>query len=374
MRLFFVFFLFFHGFFHALGFARVFDLGEWAAQPITFELGLFWLAAAILYLATGYSFAVNHRRWWMVGFTAVVVSQALVIVEWEYAAWGTLPNAIVFIVCLISFAGWQFEIKANREADDLRIMAMNRKTGISKNNYQNLPEVVKKWMDRSGVMEAEIPNSVYLTQVGEMRLKEKGNWIPFYARQWFSLSEPGFVWLARVGRRKIIQFAGRDKYQMGKGNMMIRAYSFIPVVNDAGPQVDQGSAVRYLSEIIWFPHMALSGQITWEDLGDNKAKATMHHVEDVEGIFEFGEDGFPVSFEAPRFYGSSGKREMWHIDIGKNILESDGVRIPAQGRVVWKMRTGDFHWLSLEIESVEYLTHHDYKGGEGQFEPVVKAS
>jgi hypothetical protein len=372
MRLFFIFFLFGHGFFHALGFARIFDPDVWPTEPITRELGLFWLAACILFLATGYGFASNHRRWWMTGFTAVVVSQTLVIVEWNTAAWGTLPNAFVFLICLISYMNWKFEIKAKREADDLRVMAMNRKTSVSPSNYERLPGCVQRWMDWSGARTASIPDSAYLTQEGRLRLKEKADWLPFNAEQWFSLSEPGFIWLAKVGEGKLMRFMGRDAYRMTKGNMLIKAFGILKVADESGPVIDQGSAVRYLSELVWFPHMAMSGQIAWEEIDEHSAKATLHHGEPVGGRFYFDETGRPQAFTALRYNSRTGKKEEWEIRMKRSeYLEKDGVRIPSQADVVWRLDSGDFHWLDLEVRSIEFLTHHKYKEGPGKFEPAL---
>jgi len=368
MRLFFIFFLFGHGLFHALGFMRVFDAGGFG-DPIPTELGLFWLVACILYLATGYGFALRFRRWWMAGFTAVVVSQALVIVEWNVTAWGTLPNAFVFLICLISYRNWKFEIEAKRKADGLRIKAMNQKFGFQE--PRTLPDCVKKWIEWSGASEARPPTSVNIEQTGKMRLKENAPWIPFRARQWFSLSDPGFVWLAKVGEGKFLQFMGRDTYLEEKGNMLIKAFGFLGVADASGPEMDQGAAIRFLSEMIWFPQMVFSDKLEWEGTGLYSAKVRIKNHIDREGKFYFEENGRPSAFEALRHNSETGKREVWRIEIEESgVLEEEGIRIPSRAKVIWKLETGDFHWLSLELESVLFMHRDPKRSGEKQLEPI----
>jgi hypothetical protein len=34
--------------------------------------------------------------------------------------------------------------------------------------------------------------------------------------------------------------------------------------------------------------------------------------------------------------------------------EFEGIRIPAKASVTWKLKTGDYNWFNLEINSVVY--------------------
>lgn len=358
MRLIFTFFLFGHALFHALGFMRVFDLGGWAEleqAPIAMELGIFWLCASILYLTAGYGFAARFRRWWMAGFSAVLVSQTLVIVEWDIAAWGTLPNIFIFLVCFISYMNWRFEITTLRETDALKIMVKGQPDVEPSKNDRTLPPIVVKWMDWSGARNASIPKVVSLHQSGELRLKKEGKWIPFRASQWFSPGDPGFIWLAKVGEGGFLQFMGRDKYIHGKGNMLIKAYGTFKVADESGPEMDKASAVRFLSEMIWFPQFVHSDLLSWEEINSHSARVVMNYRGRTEGVFHFREDGRPTAFEAIRFNSDTGREEVWQILIEEEgTLEENGIRIPSRGKVIWKFDALDFHWLSLDVNSIDY--------------------
>jgi len=151
---------------------------------------------------------------------------------------------------------------------------------------------------------------------------------------------------------------GRDRYLNGKGHMLIKLLSLIPVVNVSGPEIDQGTLVRYLSEIVWFPSAALEEYIQWEQVDDTHAKATMTYGDiTANGVFEFNADGDVVSFLADRYYTTEDGIELlpWLITVDSNgYTEFEGVRIPTHGTVTWKMESGDYTWLKVQITDVDY--------------------
>ncbi len=134
--------------------------------------------------------------------------------------------------------------------------------------------------------------------------------------------------------------------------------SLIPVVDAKGKEIDQGTMVRYLSEIVWFPSAALNNYVQWEQVDSTTAKATMTYGGiTASGFYKFDENGDVVSFEAKRYYDRKGGAtlEDWFIQIEPNGFKGyEGVRIPAKAAVTWKLKEGDFTWLNLEISEIHY--------------------
>ncbi len=50
----------------------------------------------------------------------------------------------------------------------------------------------------------------------------------------------------------------------GKGNMLIKMMSTIPIGNSSGEEMDQGAMMRFLAEIVWLPSAALNDYIQWD--------------------------------------------------------------------------------------------------------------
>jgi hypothetical protein len=77
MRLAFVLLMFVHGLIHLMGFLKAFGLAELPqlTLPISRPAGIAWLLATVLTLASIVALFVWPRGWWMIGATALLVSQ-----------------------------------------------------------------------------------------------------------------------------------------------------------------------------------------------------------------------------------------------------------------------------------------------------------
>lgn len=179
--------------------------------------------------------------------------------------------------------------------------------------------------------------------------------MPFTARQWFSVCPPGFVWVADTRAAPAVRLAARDEYAQGRGSMHVLLASLIPVVHAEGPEIDQGSLLRYLAEIIWFPSAALQPYLRWEDEGPDTARVTMTYGGvAADGVFSFNARGDVVRFEAQRYNGDT--LQEWLVEVEPDSVATFGCyRIPTRARVTWRGDDGDWTWLELTVEAVEHL-------------------
>lgn len=227
---------------------------------------------------------------------------------------------------------------------------------IEKEDLEALPECVQKWLESAQVIGKGKINTARLQQKAYLRTTPKGKWMPTEAQQYFRVDEPGFIWQARIKAAPFVHIAGRDKYADGKGHMLIKILSLKSVADARGPEIDQGVLLRFLAETVWFPTAALSSYITWEEINPHSAKATMSYKGvSASGVFTFNEQGDFVSFSAKRYMDSGGKStlEDWFV-IATDYEQLSGVRIPTQGEVTWKLKTGDFTWFKWKITEIEY--------------------
>ena len=143
---------------------------------------------------------------------------------------------------------------------------------------------------------------------------------------------------------------------MGRGNMLIKLLGLFTVGDESGPEMDQGTLVRYLSEIIWFPSAALCDYIHWGPIDINSAKATIEY-QGVCGsaVFHFNEKGEITNVVADRYMDDDGEYVLreWSTPI-LEYMEVDGVRVPSKGGAVWHLSSGDFQYIDLEVTHLEY--------------------
>ncbi|MBO8168184.1 MAG: hypothetical protein H0Z35_03240 [Thermoanaerobacteraceae bacterium] len=265
---------------------------------------------------------------------------------------------LVFLVLTVSFiANTLFNQKVRKEVKELfNNNVQNKKDIISKADLEGLPICVQKWLENSQVIGKERIRTVRLKQKGLMRMKEGQPWMPAEAEQYFTIDEPGFIWKAKIKVAPLLYFVGRDKYYNGKGNMLIKILSLVTVADARGKELDQGTLLRYLAEIVWFPTAALSSYIKWEGIDSNSARATMSYKGvTASGVFIFNEMGEVINFVAKRYMESSGQyvMETWSTPM-KDYKDLNGIRIPTKGEVIWNLKTGDFSWYQVEITEIEY--------------------
>ncbi|RIW17411.1 hypothetical protein D0X99_06700 [Algoriphagus lacus] len=349
-----------HGLIHVIGFVKGYELREIKefTLPISKPMGIAWLITCLFFLGYGLLFSISHRYAWVVGLAAVVLSQILIFLVWKDAKFGTLPNILILLVTLVSMGQFFFEKRVQEETDALLSQVNPSPTQpITEDELRDLPEPVKKWLHRSGMVGRPRLTVGKVTQKAEMKLKpDQENWFPAKAVQYTRMDVPGFIWTVDVKMNPLVFFRGRDKFAEGQGQMLILLEALFPIVNASGEKLDEGSLQRYLGELVWFPSFALSKDITWEQLSDTSAKATLQ-VGDTRGsgTFYFTPEGDFSRFSALRYQGNEAdaKRQEWVIQATQ-LGEMDGIRIPTQMTATWKLDQGDWTWLKLQVTDIQY--------------------
>jgi len=313
-----------------------------------------WLMACILLLTATYFYFQHHAWFWLPATVGMVLSQLLIVLHWSEAKWGTWLNLIVLLAVIFSLANLRFQSMIDQEIDQLHHSAAPVVHHISAEQLSALPPVVQKWLTQTQVPGRDFSNTTHVVQHGIMRTSQQGQWMPFEAEQYFTLDPPAFVWSANIQANAFVDIAGRDKWQDCNGSMRIKAASLLPIANSSGTEIDQGSMIRYMAELIWFPHGAASPLFTWEQTDTDKARITMTcHAKVASGLYTFNADGLPIRFEAQRWGEFEGafRKETWSVAI-THYKHFNGISMPDKSEVTWKLKEGDFTWLKLEVVEI----------------------
>lgn len=360
IRFLFALMLLMHGLIHLMGFVKAFKLAEMSqlSSPISRPAGALWLLTALLFVFSTALFFLKKESWWMPAIPAVVLSQFLVFQYWQDAKFGTIANLIAVVGLVLGYGAWNFNTRIQRELSSFLQVATPAEEVLTHDMLAGLPPVVQRWLERSNTIGKPLARSVHLRQKGEMRTAPGGKWMSMDAEQYFTIHQPGFFWTADVEAAPYLHLTARDKYQEGKGHMLIKFLSLFPVADARGPEIDQGTLLRYLAEIIWFPSAALQPYLHWEPVDSLSARATMRYGEvEASGVFMFTPEGDMVSFDTRRYYDRKGGAtlEKWHIQAEPaGFRDFEDIRVPARSTVTWQLDTGDFTWLRLEITDLEY--------------------
>ncbi|HST87519.1 MAG TPA: hypothetical protein VLJ14_04005 [Ktedonobacterales bacterium] len=105
-----------HGLIHAMGFAAVWQLGQFnavsniptlpphltAASPLVAGLGILWLAAALIFLAAAAGLAMSSPWWRTAAAVAALLSLLLCIMWWNDAPFGAVVDIAILVGLTIS--------------------------------------------------------------------------------------------------------------------------------------------------------------------------------------------------------------------------------------------------------------------------------
>lgn len=223
---------------------------------------------------------------------------------------------------------------------------------------QELPHPVRRYLTYTGVVGRPMVKTVRLKQEGRIRQDEQQPWMEIAAEEYYTVSPPTFVWRAgaRMGGIPLPLARVRDRYAGGKGNMLITLGGLLPMDDARGPEMDQGSMMRYLNEIMWFPAAFLGDNITWEEVDDHSARVTLTDSgQSVTGLMTFDEDGRLTNFVADRYRDSGEGSELvtWSTPIAE-YGQFEGLRLPVRGSGVWHLDSGDLTYIELKITDIQY--------------------
>ncbi len=349
-----------HGLIHLFGFFKAFGLAEFNAitQPISKTYGVVWLLVFLFFATTLILHILHFDYWWISGLMAVISSQLLIFNYWSDAKFGSLANLIILIAVLIGYSNFSFRHQIKKERSTLFVNTKHQNDEIvTEQSLQHLPAVIQNWLMNSGTLGKKPISNVHLTQELQLKMKpEQSAWYPGTAEQYFTIDPPAFHWTINTEMNSILSVVGRDQFKEGKGEMLIKLCSLIPVANaKRDEKVNQATLQRYLAEMVWFPSMALSPYITWKSIDQHSARATMEYKgTQGSGVFHFDKDGRFEKLVAMRFQNSTDtKPTPWTVKATKSEVRN-GIQIPVECEASWELESGEWTWLKLKIIDIQY--------------------
>ncbi len=354
MKLLFILVACVHGLMHLNGFYNAFLLHEkhGMMRRVTKLEGALFLLTALGFILVVLLRLIGNPFWISLIMISIAVSQILVFISWQDLKIATVINGFLLILVLPAFGNQRFRKMVDAERESMFSAPV---VSRSASDSVQLPDVVRKWMNHSGAT-GPIPRIIEVKQRGRMRTEPNGRWLNFTSVQNYRTDAPSFIWEAHVKYFPGVFMTGFDRLRDGVGSMQIQLLGLLDlVVSEPGVQVNEGSILRYLGELCWFPEAAASPYIHWQQTGPLTATATMQSGQTkATGTFIFSPSGDLISYTAERYYGSGAdaKKERWEVINTRHGLYN-GVRIPDQCEVTWKLKDGDFTWLNLEVVSVK---------------------
>ncbi len=226
---------------------------------------------------------------------------------------------------------------------------------VTEEMLADLPAPAQRYLRHAGVVGRPMVDTVRIRQACRMRPAPNGASFPITAEQWYTVEPPGFLWDATVALGGIPLVRGRDGYLDGRGLMTIKVGSIFPIVDAAGPEMDQASLLRHLSEMPWFPSAFLRERIAWEAIDDGHVRVSLVDGDlRATGTLEIDADGRLVEFRSERhaMVGDGFELRPWSTPVYA-YGELEGLRLPVRGAAVWTLPDGTtLPYIEVELLEV----------------------
>lgn len=266
----------------------------------------------------------------------------------------------ITIMAIIWFSSSFSETKADfeRVAELLTEQAEGEDGVFEEEDIADLPLPVQKYLRHCGYIgkrKMSYMRAVYneaVVKVSPERRTLLGDYI-----QINTVQEPNRVAYVTSSLYGMIPVEGLDIYMDGKGSMRQVIAKLFNLFNETGSEVEKNGLISCLAECLIVPSAALQDYITWEEMDELHAKATISHKGvSVSGVFAFDEDGKLLSFTTFDRMAIDANADMKQIKSSAtwgDYVEKDGLIQPTSFRVVCHYDEGDmvsFHGKGAKIE------------------------
>lgn len=227
---------------------------------------------------------------------------------------------------------------------------------VQPSDLEELPPVVRTYLERSGVVGRPRARNLRAVWRGRMRRTPDGPWFPIQAEQ-HNAYRPLLRTFYIRGRMMGVPVVGRDLYDSGRGQMVMRVFGLVPVVDLAGEELAESGLVTIFNDMcLLSPSALLDDRIAWEPVDRRSVRTSLTDSgRTVSATLIFDEDGDLTDFVTDdRSMEVEGQfeRHPWSTPVG-DYQTMAGHRVPTFGEGVWKLPDGDFTYAEFHLQELE---------------------
>ena len=363
MRWFVAILLIAHGLIHMMGFAKAFGYAELPqfTQPVSRELGLLWLAAGLLVMASAVLLVASPRSVWFVGAVALVTSQAVILTAWHDAWAGTAANVVMLLLVAL---GWftegprSFRAQFERDVEAGLARPLDAPV-VTDADLAPLPEPVQRYLRATGVVGQPRVRNYRLRFRGRIRSAPDAGWMPFEADQQSFADQPTRLFLMRA-RMYALPVPVDHRLIDGHATMQVRIAGAIPLVDARGDVMDRSEAVTLFNDMcLLVPGTLIDTGITWEPVDARTVRARFTNgAQTITATLLFGEDGLLTNFVSDdRSRSSPDGKAFTRLRFStpvRDYRDFGSVHLAAYGEARWLLPEGEFTYGEFELQEVAY--------------------
>lgn len=363
MKLLFAIGLVVHGLIHLMGIAKAFGIIEipQLTQHITRPLGVLWLLATALFIATATLLYTWPQWWWVVGAGALIVSQIVITTSWADARYGTIVNIVVFAGIALGFLStgpWSLRAEYDREVAQGLARSVAAPL-LTEADLAELPVQVQRYIRLSGAVGQPRIQNFRARFHGQIRSGPDARWMSFTGEQVNFYDQPSrlfFMDATLFG----IPFQALHRFVGPNATMRVNVVSLFPMVDAKGPEMDEAETVTLFNDLCVFAPGALVDRgIVWQEIDAHTVKASFTHLTyTVRAVLSFSDRGELTDFVADgraalSADGKSFTKMPWSTPLSA-YRDFGSHRLMAHGEGIWHAQAGDYAYLRFDVDAIEY--------------------
>jgi len=360
MRILLIIIIFVHGVLHMPGFIKAFGMAELPQlpHPISRIHGVFWAIASILFITAAMLFLNYNKWWWLVSVVALIISQYLIISDWEDAGLGTALNIVILLVTIIGYGVWSFSNKYHSEVENLRNQNLKQSAAVlEQSDLAHLPKPVQQYIQSSGAVGQPRIRSFNVELAGAIRARN-GNWMPFTSTQYNFIDQSARFFFMNAVKNNL-PVAGFHCLKNGKAFMDIRLLSIFRVQHASGPAMDKADAVTFFNDMCCLaPATLIDPRITWRDEGNGKVAAVFKNQDvSISADLFFNDHNELVNFVSTDRPALQNNGQFEQIPWSTPLSQYDdrlGYHLPRHADAVYQYPDESFLYGRFEITKVSY--------------------
>ena len=348
-----------HGLIHLLGFVKAFGYAELPqlTQPISRGMGVAWLTAGAMVVASAVMVAIGSRHTWWVGAAALIVSQAVIMSAWRDAWAGTIANIVLLLIVAHSWFDLgppSFQAQFDRDVTTGLARVIDAPL-LTDADLAPLPEPVRRYLQLTGSVGQPRVQNYQLRFRGRIRSAPDSAWMPFDVEQHSFADRPTrlFHMRARMYGAPVDVF---HRLIDGHATMQVKILSVLPMVDARGDEMDRGESVTLFNDMcLLAPGTLIDPAIEWQPVDAHAARARFTHgSHTIAATLFFADDGLLTNFESDdRSRSSADGKTFTPLRFStpvRGYRAFGPLRLASYGEARWRLPEGEFVYGEFHLQ------------------------
>ncbi len=229
---------------------------------------------------------------------------------------------------------------------------------VTEAELQEIPEPMARYIRFSGAVGKKRISALHLRHSGRFKIAAAKPWMPICGEYFITATKPSFAWYGRLRVAPGVHVAAVDSYGGGHGRMLVKAMSLFRIADDQSDQVSRSAFGRCIAELTMAPTFFLDRQyVRCTQTGRDQVRCTVTDGElSTDAELFINDDGSLDRVVVMRYFDRGRGRTTLEPFTGKNSRPRmfAGRMLASTMDGIWNLPEGDLHYVSFEIEHVEF--------------------